>query len=90
MFRNRNYRRDPKTQRPSERDDRHFLWVVILFLIVGGGTVIALVFGPSSLLLALPILVGGSLLILMPFLLLQIISWGVKKYRDREEKQEDE
>jgi hypothetical protein len=72
-----------KIIRPGEKDDRHYVWIVILFLIIVGSGVIYLVFGASALILAVPILIGGALLLLLPFLLMQIIGWFLEKYHQK-------
>ncbi len=69
--------------RPSEKSDRHYVWIVIVFLIVVGSGVIYLVLGASALILAVPILIGGALLLLLPFFLMQLIGWFLEKYHQR-------
>ncbi|MAT42618.1 MAG: hypothetical protein CL609_09775 [Anaerolineaceae bacterium] len=72
-----------KSIRPSEKVERHYVWIVILFLVIVGSGVIYLVFGASALILAVPILIGGALLLLLPFLLMQIIGWLLEKYHQK-------
>lgn len=72
-----------KIIRPSEKTDRHFLWIVIVFLITVGSGVIYLVFGASALILAVPILLGGALILLLPFFLMQVIGWFLEKFDKR-------
>jgi hypothetical protein len=72
-----------KIIRPGEKDDRHYVWIVIVFLIVVGSGVIYLVFGAPALILAVPILIGGALLLLFPFFLMQLIGWFLEKYHKR-------
>lgn len=60
--------------------------MVILTLVVVGGGLIALIFGPVALLTALPFLLGGALLILLPWGLLT----AVQKWRDHMEQAERE
>lgn len=59
-------------------NDRGLLYLVIGTLVLGGGAVIALVYGPGALLTAIPILLIGALLIFIPFLLLS----ALQKWRD--------
>jgi hypothetical protein len=61
--------------------DRNFLYLVIFTLVVVGGTLIALIYGPGALLTALPCLMTGAALILVPWLLLT----AAEKWRDRME-----
>lgn len=72
-----------KIIRPGEKDDRHYVWIVIVFLIVVGSGVIYLVFGAPALILGVPILIGGALLLLLPFFLMQLIGWFLEKYHKR-------
>lgn len=74
---------DTRAKKPKRNNDSHYLWIVIVFLIVVGSGVIFLVYGAGALILALPVLIGGALLILMPFLLLQLIGWFLKKINER-------
>lgn len=60
--------------------------MVIFTLVVVGGGLIALIFGPMALLTALPFLLGGALLILLPWGLLT----AVQKWRDHMELAERE
>jgi FtsH-binding integral membrane protein len=63
--------------------DRTYLILTIGTLLIGGGAIIALVYGPTSLLTALPFLLLGSLLIW--------ILWGivtaVGSWRERSERE---
>lgn len=63
----------------NKNDDRHYLWIIISFLIVVGSGVIYLVYGASALILAIPVLLIGALLLLLPFYLIQFLGWLVKK-----------
>lgn len=65
-----------------QENDRLFLWLVIGGLIIGGGGTIALVYGASSLLTALPCLLGGAALIFIP--------WGVLAFMERWQKRRNE
>ena len=68
--------------RPAN-EDKHYLWIIILFLIVVGSGVIYLVFGWQSLILAIPVLILGAILLLLPFYLIQFLGWLANKYKDR-------
>ena len=55
----------PTNMRRFRREsDRKFLYLVIFTLVVVGGTLIALIYGPATLLTALPCLLAGAALIL--------------------------
>jgi hypothetical protein len=78
-----------KEQRPftnsrkiRQENDRQFLKMVLFSLVVVGGFIIALVYGASSLLTALPILLGGAALIALPYLTLKGIEWLLKRYNE--------
>ena len=74
--------RPPTDLRRIRREsDRRLLILVILTLVVVGGGLIGLILGPEALLTALPCLLGGVLLILVPWLLLTALG----KWRDRSE-----
>lgn len=66
------------TRRFGQESDRKYLYMVIFTLVVVGGFLIALIFGPESLLTALPCLLGGAVLILLPWFVLNLI----QKWRD--------
>jgi protein-S-isoprenylcysteine O-methyltransferase Ste14 len=66
-------------RRLRRQSDRKYLYLVIFTLVVVGGFLIALIFGPESLLTALPCLLGGAVLILLPWFVLTLI----QKWRDR-------
>jgi len=66
------------TRRFGQESDRKYLYLVIFTLVVVGGLIIALIYGPSSLLTALPCLLGGAVLILLPWDVLTLI----QKWRD--------
>jgi hypothetical protein len=68
-------------RRFRRQSDQKYLILVILTLVLVGGGLIALIFGPSALLTSLPCLLGGAGLILAPWLLLT----GIEKWRDRME-----
>jgi len=65
-------------RRFRRESDRKYLLLVIFTLVVVGGGLIALILGPEALLTALPCLLGGVLLILVPWLLLT----AIEKWRD--------
>jgi protein-S-isoprenylcysteine O-methyltransferase Ste14 len=66
------------TRRFGQESDRKYLYLVIFTLVVVGGILIALIYGPESLLTALPCLLGGAVLILLPWAVLTLI----QKWRD--------
>ena len=81
--------RSEREKRPSSRlrsyrqeSDRRYLILVLLTLVPVGGALIALILGPAALLTALPCLLGGAGLILVPWLLLA----AVERWRDRLER----
>jgi hypothetical protein len=75
----------PTNMRRYRREsDRKFLYLVIFTLVVVGGTLIALIYGPGALLSALPCLLAGAALILVPWLILT----AAEKWRDRMERAE--
>jgi len=77
----------PTNMRRYRREsDRKFLYLVIFTLVVVGGTLIALIYGPGALLTALPCLLAGAALILVPWLLLT----AAEKWRDRTDRAEME
>ena len=63
-----------------QKNDRQFLKMVVLTLVVVGGLIIALIYGPTSLLTALPILLGGAALVAVPYLVLKGIEWLFMQY----------
>lgn len=63
-----------------QENDRQFLKMVLFSLVLVGGLIIALVYGVTSLLTALPILLGGAVLIAIPYLTLKGIEWLLKRY----------
>ena len=71
-------------RRFRRESDRKFLYLVIFTLVVAGGGLIALIYGPGALLTALPCLLAGAALILVPWLLLT----AAEKWRDRMERAE--
>jgi len=66
------------TRRFRQDSDRKYLYLVLFTLVVVGGFLIALIYGPESLLTALPCLLGGAALILLPWGVLTLI----QKWRD--------
>jgi len=69
----------------KSQEDRLYLFIIIAFLILVGGFVIFLVYGASALILALPILIGGALLLLLPFLIISGLGWLAKKIKDKQD-----
>lgn len=63
----------------QKQDDKRMLYVVIFTLVVVGGGLIGLIFGWEALLTSIPCLLGGALLILIPWGLLTL----AEKWRDR-------
>jgi hypothetical protein len=60
-------------------DDKRMLYVVIFTLVVVGGGLIGLIFGWEGLLTSLPCLLGGAVMILVPWGLLTL----AEKWRDK-------
>jgi membrane protein implicated in regulation of membrane protease activity len=73
-------------RRYRRESERKFLYLVIFTLVVVGGGLIALIYGPGALLTALPCLLAGAALILVPWFLLT----AAEKWRDRTERAEME
>jgi protein-S-isoprenylcysteine O-methyltransferase Ste14 len=67
------------TRRQRQESDRRLLYLVIFTLVVVGGILIAIIYGPESLLTALPCLLAGAGMILIPWFLLAVL----QKWRDR-------
>mgnify|MGYP001164706132 CR=1 FL=1 len=67
----------------KQQEDRQYLFIIIGFLIIVGSLVIFLVYGVNALILAVPILVGGALILILPFVLLSGLGWLVKKLKER-------
>ena len=73
-------KKKPTNLRQQRRDsEKSYLYLVVFTLVVIGGGLIALIYGPEALLTAVPCLVGGSLIILIPWFLLT----ALEKWRDR-------
>ncbi len=68
-----------------KQTDKKLLYLVLFTLVVVGGGLIALIWGPASLLTSLPCLMGGALLILIPWTILTALErWRANtdaKYR---------
>lgn len=62
----------------QKNDDKKLLFVVIFMLVVVGSGLIGLIFGWQAWLTSIPCLLGGALLILVPWGLLTL----VEKWRD--------
>lgn len=70
----------PTNKRQSRRnDDKRLLYLVIFTLVVVGGGLIGLIFGWEALATAVPCLLGGAFLILVPWGLLTL----AEKWRDK-------
>ena len=67
-----------------QENDRQFLKMVVFTLVVVGGLIIALIYGPTSLLTSLPILFGGAALFAVPYLVLKGIERLLKWYYGEE------
>ena len=63
-----------------QTNDRQFLKMVVFTLVVVGGIIIAFIYGPTSLLTSIPILLGGAALVAVPYLVLKGIEWLLKRY----------
>lgn len=80
---------DEKKDRPSGTNarqqrreaDKKLLYLVLFTLVVVGSLLIALIFGWQTLFTSLPCLLGGALLIVVPWGLLTL----VERWRDRME-----
>jgi len=66
------------TRRIRQESDRKYLYLVLFTLVGVGGLLIAFIFGTESLLTALPCLLGGAALILLPWAALTLM----QKWRD--------
>jgi hypothetical protein len=71
-------------RRFREENDRKFLKLVIFTLVVVGGGLIGLVYGPGALLTAVPCLLAGAVAILLPWLLLVVIEKWLKWMEERD------
>ncbi|MCP4424453.1 MAG: hypothetical protein GY803_08185, partial [Chloroflexi bacterium] len=61
------------SRRFRQDSDRKYLLMVIFTLVLVGGGLIALIWGPTALLTSLPCLLGGAALILVPWGLLTAV-----------------
>ncbi|MBP6472117.1 MAG: hypothetical protein KBE23_08470 [Chloroflexi bacterium] len=66
-------------RRNRQETDKRLLVLVIFMLVVVGGGLIGLIFGWEAVVTAVPCLLGGALLILVPWGLLTL----AEKWRDR-------
>lgn len=66
-------------RRNRQETDKRLLVLVIFMLVVVGGTLIGLIFGWEAVVTAVPCLLGGALLILVPWGLLTL----AEKWRDK-------
>ena len=64
---------NPREQR-RRRERIHVIMVLGTLVLVGGG-LIGVIFGPAALLTALPVLVGAAVLILALFGLMRLLDW---------------
>jgi protein-S-isoprenylcysteine O-methyltransferase Ste14 len=69
------------SDRIRKESERKYLIMILFTLVVVGGGLIAVIYGPEALLTALPCLLGGAGLILIPWLLLT----ALEKWRYRSE-----
>ena len=58
--------------------------MIVFTLVMVGGLIIALIYGPASLLTTLPILLGGAALIAAPYFALKGIEWLLNRYYDND------
>lgn len=65
--------RRTNTRQEKRTAERRYLFLVLLTLVLVGGGLIGLVFGPEAFLTALPCLLVGVMLILAPWLLLSLL-----------------
>lgn len=65
-------------------NDQRFLWMVILTLVVVGGGLIGFIYGFIGLLTALPFLLIGAALILIPWILFKGLDWFMEWLENRE------
>ena len=70
------------TRRFRQESERNFVLLIIFSLLVVGGGLIALILGPEALLTALPCLLAGAMMIVVPWLLLTVVErWLVRRER---------
>lgn len=80
MTKQQNSKRPPTNYRElRKQQERKFIWMALLALIIVGSIVIWLVYGIGAVLTALPCLLGGGALISLGYFLL---SW-LEKWLDR-------
>lgn len=77
-------RRPTNMRKYRAESDRKFLIAAIVTLVVVGGGLTAVIFGWRTLFTAIPCLLGGALLILVPWFLLS----GLETWRDRMERRD--
>lgn len=73
-------------RRYRKESDRRFLMLVVFTLVIVGGGLIGFILGPEALITALPCLLVGAGLIVVPWLLLT----AVEKWRQRMEQADRE
>ena len=66
----------------SSQDNTFYFKRVLVVFVIGGSLVIAIVYGPGALLTAVPILLLGAALILLPWLTLTAIEYLRNRYLD--------
>lgn len=69
------------SDRLRRESERKYLILILFTLVVVGGGLIAVIYGPEALLTALPCLLGAGALILIPWLLLA----ALENWRNRSE-----
>ncbi len=72
--------RQKKPRSPREETERRLLWLVLFTLVVIGGGLIALIYGPAGLVTALPCLLGGGATIAVLFLFFKGIDWFLDRF----------
>lgn len=78
------------TRRNKAQTNRQLVVLVLLTLVGVGGLVITLVYGPIALITALPFLLGGVVLILVPYGLLVAIEKGVERMEEKARQEMDD
>ncbi len=64
----------------KSESNRRYTILVLLTLVLGGSLIIALVYGPAALLTAVPVLLIGAGLIVLPYLVLVGIERLLQRY----------
>ena len=71
-------------RRWRQQNDRKLLLLVLFTLVVVGGGLIALIWGPETLLTSLPCLLAGAGLILIPWLVLTALEKWMKRLDEKD------